>query len=373
MIAASTDIPNHAGGYLMARRYLITVIAATAVVIACSGSPAAVAPTPTGTGAAAPTGLTETVEVTSYVGGVTSSAPHDYAGVAEGIYAKHKLKLNFVVLAGTSQAVQAVAADRSGTAFTHGSILDQMLIADQNPDAPPLIGIAAGAMRNPVGVMFLQSSGIKTPADLRGKKIGVPTGSLSEQYLTVFLEKQGIPKSAVTIVNTAFAAQQGALLTKQVDAISAFARAIASLEIAVPAGDKIGSFLFGDYALPSPLAGVTIQKSLLDKNPTLARAIALASIESFHFCVVNPEKCIDHFVAANQGRDVKQTLAEWKVAMSAQYGVDTATAKTKRPGQLGWYDAAFISKTIPELRTLFNIKKDFDPATLYTNQFVERP
>lgn len=364
----------------MAHRTLITVIAAAAVVIAaCGGTPGG---TGTTTGAAAsagasasaaPTGLTEVVEVNSYVGGVTSSAPHDYAGVTEGIYAKYKLKLNFIVLAGTSQAVQAVAADRSGVAFTHGSLLDQMLIADQNPDAPPLIGIAAGAMKNPVGIMFLQSSGIKTPADLRGKKIGVPTGSLSEQYLDVFLAKQGIPKSSVTIINTAFAAQQGALLTKQVDAISAFARAIASLEIAAPANDKVGSFLFGDYNMPSPLAGVTIQKSLLDTKPLVARAIALASTESFHFCVVNPEKCIQHFVAQNQGRDIPQTLAEWKVAMSAQYGVSTEMAKAKRPGQLGWYDADFIAKTLPELKTLFNIKKDFVPTTLYTNQFVERP
>jgi len=359
------------------RNIAAAVIAAVAVLVAaCGGSPGPGTGTTTGAAASAsasPSGLTEVVEVNSYVGGVTSSAPHDYAGVTEGIYAKYKLKLNFIVLAGTSQAVQAVAADRSGAAFTHGSLLDQMLIADQNPDAPPLIGIAAGAMKNPVGVMFLQSSGIKTPADLRGKKIGVPTGSLSEQYLDVFLAKQGIPKSSVTIINTAFAAQQGALLTKQVDAISAFARAIASLEIAAPANDKVGSFLFGDYNMPSPLAGVTIQKSLLDTKPLVARAIALASTESFHFCVVNPEKCIQHFVAQNQGRDIPQTLAEWKVAMSAQYGVTTEMAKTKRPGQLGWYDADFIAKTLPELKTLFNIKKTFDPTTLYTNQFVERP
>ena len=357
----------------MARRTLITtVIVAAAVVIGACGGPPSTG-TPTGAVASAsPTGLTEVVEVTSYVGGVTSSAPHDYAGVTEGIYAKYKLKLNFVVLAGTSQAVQAVAADRSGFAFTHGDILDEMLIADQNPDAPPLIGIAAGAMRNPVGVMYLQSSGIKSPADLRGKKIGVPTGSLSEQYLDVFLAKQGIPKSAVTIINTAFAAQQGALLTKQVDAIAAFLRAIASLEIAVQ-NDKIGSFVFGDYNLPSPLAGVTIQKSLLDKNPAVARAIALASTESLHFCAVNPEKCVEDFVAQNQGRDIPQTLAEWKVALKLQYGIDTEKAKTMKPAQLGWYDADVIAKTLPELKTLFNIKKDFDPTTLYTNQFVERP
>jgi NitT/TauT family transport system substrate-binding protein len=358
----------------MARRTLITAFISVAAVVigGCGGSPGA--GTPTGAGASAsPGGLTEVVEVTSYVGGVTSSAPHDYAGVTEGIYAKYKLKLNFVVLAGTSQAVQAVAADRSGLAFTHGDILDEMLIADQNPDAPALIGIAAGAMRNPVGVMYLQSSGIKSPADLRGKKIGVPTGSLSEQYLDVFLAKQNIPKSAVTIVNTGFAAQQGALLTKQVDAIAAFLRAIASLEIAAPQNDKVGSFVFGDYNLPSPLAGVTIQKSLLDKNPAVARAIALASTESLHFCAVNPEKCVEDFVAQNQGRDIPQTLAEWKVALKLQYGIETEAAKKMRPAQLGWYDAALIAKTLPELKTLFSIKKDFDPTTLYTNQFVERP
>lgn len=335
-----------------------------------AGTPATAGGTPAGTPAVPE--LTEVVEVTYYVGGITSSAPQEYAGVAEGIYARHKLKLNYVVLAGTSQAVQAVAADRAGLAFTHGSILDEMLIADANPDAPPLISIAAGAMLNPVGIMFLKSSGIRTPADLRGKRIGVPTGSLSEKYLNVFLEKQGIAKSEVTIQNIGFAAQQGALLQKQVDAISAFARAVASLEIAAPPGDKIGSFLFGEFDMPSPLAAMTIQKRLLEKNPAVARAIALAGTESLHFCAVNPEKCIQHFVGANQGRDYAQTLAEWQVAMKAQFGIDSETAKKLRPLQLGWFDADLIARTVPQLKKLFEIKRDFDPTTLYTNQFVER-
>ena len=42
-----------------------------------------------------------------------------------------------------------------------------MLIADKNPDAPPLVGISSNEPRNPVALIFLQSSGIKTPADLR--------------------------------------------------------------------------------------------------------------------------------------------------------------------------------------------------------------
>jgi hypothetical protein len=66
------------------------IVAAALVIGACGGTPGATG-APAATGSAAPTGLTEVVEVTSYVGGVTSSAPHDYAGVTEGIYAKYKL------------------------------------------------------------------------------------------------------------------------------------------------------------------------------------------------------------------------------------------------------------------------------------------
>ena len=54
------------------------IVAAALVIGACGGTPGATGAPATGaaaTGSAAPTGLTEVVEVTSYVGGVTSSAP----------------------------------------------------------------------------------------------------------------------------------------------------------------------------------------------------------------------------------------------------------------------------------------------------------
>jgi ABC-type nitrate/sulfonate/bicarbonate transport system substrate-binding protein len=216
-----------------------------------------------------------TVTVSDYVGGITSSAPQDFAADAEGIFAKHKLKVNFVILEGTSQAVQAVAADRTGRAFVQGDILDEMLLADKNPSAPPLIGIAGNEPRNPVALIFLQSSGIKSPGDLAGKTIGVPTGSLSEQYLDMFLQKQGIARDKVTIQNIGFSALHPALMQKRVDAICEFARGLASLDIiARQQGQKVESFLFGDYHMPSPLGAVVVQKNLVGRNPGVAAAIA---------------------------------------------------------------------------------------------------
>jgi ABC-type nitrate/sulfonate/bicarbonate transport system substrate-binding protein len=314
------------------------------------------------------------VAVNDYVGGITSSAPQDFAADAEGIFAKHNIKVNFVILEGTSQAVQAVAADRTGHAFVQGDLLDEMLLADKNPSAPALIGIAGNEPRNPVALIFLESSGIKSPADLAGKTIGVPTGSLSEQYLDIFLQKQGIPKDKVTIQNIGFGALHPALMQKRVDAICEFARGLASLEIiAQQQGQKVGSFLFGDYHMPSPLGAVVVQKNLVDKEPAVAGAIAAALNEALYLCVIKPEQCMKDFVAKNPGRDYDQTLAEWKVALKAQYGLDAATVQKMKPPQLGWFDPQLVAATLPELKTMFKIEKTFYPTALYTNRFAAHP
>src|SRR5205814_206253 len=152
--------------------------------------------------------------------------------------------------------------------------------------------------------------------DLIGKKIGVPTGSLSEQYLDIFLEKQGIAKDRVIVQNIAFAALHPALMQKQVDAICEFARGLASLDIVAPQqGQSVGSFLFGEYDMPSPLGAVVVQKSLVEKNPTVAKAIATATTRGLYVCATNPEQCMKDFVAENEGRDYEQSLAEWRVAL----------------------------------------------------------
>ena len=374
----------------MSKKSLALVVSALMVLASCGGTTDATTTTEGGasdTTAAPPTTAgsvtttapeaefpEEPVEVIYYVGGVTSSAPQDWAAVAQGFFEEVNIEIEFVVLDGTSQAVQAVAADGSGFAFTQGSILDEMLIVDANTGAPPLIGIAAGAMFNPVAMIFLEGNGISTPADLVGKTIGVPQGSLSATYLDVFLAAEGISQDDVEVLNIGFAALNPALLTGQVDAIVAFARAIASVDLAAQEqDDTVGSFMFADFDIPSPLTGVVVQQSLVDEHPEVARAIAVASTRGLHFCAVNAEQCIQDFVDLNEGRDFALTLAEWEVALEVQYGIDPSAAEGADPLTLGWWDPDLIAGTIPDLRETFGIATEFDPATLYTNDFVTQP
>jgi NitT/TauT family transport system substrate-binding protein len=357
------------GKGLMVRRILVSSIVVLAI-----GAAAGCSSSGSSASSSSSSSSTATTTLTDYVGGATTSAPQDWAAQDQGIYAKYHLKVKFVDLSGTSQAVQAVAADKSGLAFTEGDIADEMLIESQNPSAPALISVAATEQPNPVALFFLKSSGITKPSDLVGKTIGVPSGSLSEEYLDAFLRTEGVPQDKVTIENITFDAEGASLLGKKVQAIAEFVRGLGSLRLlAQPRGEQIGTFTFGKYNIASPLAGVIVQQSLVDKHPAVAKAIAQASTEALYFCVTNQSQCIKDFVAANAGDSYTDSLAEWQVAITQGYGWNPATVAKENPLQLGYISPALVAKTVPELQKLFSINKTFDPTTLYTNQYMESP
>lgn len=63
------------------------------------------------------------------------------------------------------------------------------------------------------------SAGIATPADLKGKKIGVAIGSTSHFHILVALKAAGLAQADVTLVNTAPANMLAAYQAGQVDAV----------------------------------------------------------------------------------------------------------------------------------------------------------
>jgi ABC-type nitrate/sulfonate/bicarbonate transport system substrate-binding protein len=72
--------------------------------------------------------------------------------------------------------------------------------------------------------------GVSAPADLVGKKIGVPKGTVNEFQLISLLEAHGISESRVRIIDVAFADAVDALTSGKVDAVSARQSSIAQLQ-----------------------------------------------------------------------------------------------------------------------------------------------
>ena len=357
------------------RRILLSSVALVAIgtAVGCSSSAGS---SGTAAGASSASGSSTSVTtVTEYSGQSTTSAPQSYAAQAEGIYAKYGLKVKQVTISGaTSAQVQALAADKTGLAFVGGDIADEMLVADKSKDASPLVAVSADETLNPVALFFLKSSGITKPSDLIGKTIGVPSGSTSEEYLDVFLQKEGIPANKVTIENVSFAAQAAALMSKKVDANAEFVRGGGSLAIlGKQHGEQIGSFAFGNYGIPAPLSSTLVQQRLLNQHPEVAKDIALADAAANQFCVTKPQQCMKDYVAANPGVNYDNALAEWNTNIAQGSTWNSASAAKETPAEFGYFDPALVAKTVPELEQLFSMKTKFVPTSLYTNQFMAAP
>ncbi|MGA2783984.1 MAG: ABC transporter substrate-binding protein [Candidatus Bathyarchaeia archaeon] len=320
-----------------------------------------------------PVASTRTVmKITNYVGGITTPAAAVYAADVEGFYLQNGISLSYVILSGTSAAVQAAAADRTGYAFTQGDIIDMVLLEAANPGQVNLLAIALLERVNPVTVVFLKSSGIMKPTDLKGKTVGVPFGSLSAKLFPAFAKATGLDPNSVNLQNIDFSALHPALLAKKVDAVIEFSRGVASATIeANKMKDDVGYFSFGDYGIPPQMGAIVVQKGLVQNHPEIARAIVNATLWGYYFAIHNPEAAIKDFLSMNPGRDYDQTLAEWKFNLKTNVGIES-TANLK-PLQMGWFDTALVSKTVDLTRSQFDVKAQIDPNSLFTNQFVEKP
>jgi ABC-type nitrate/sulfonate/bicarbonate transport system substrate-binding protein len=91
-----------------------------------------------------------------------------------------------------------------------------LLASVQRPDVRIILTIAESELR----VVARKSSGISSTKGLRGKRLAVFAGTSSEYFLDRMLEKEGITKSEVEIVNLQPGDMVFAIRNRNVDAIS---------------------------------------------------------------------------------------------------------------------------------------------------------
>lgn len=115
-------------------------------------------------------------------------------------------------------------------------------------------------------IVVLKDSGIKTIADLKGKRIGSGSGGLSSIMLKTVLEKHGLNNKNVELVNVRYNLTQ-ALLSRQVDAVTGMMRnfEIPQLELI---GHQTLAFFPEDYGIPnySVLIFITNVANVQDKR-----------------------------------------------------------------------------------------------------------
>jgi putative hydroxymethylpyrimidine transport system substrate-binding protein len=219
----------------------------------------------------------------------------------QGFFATENLEVKIYVPSNPEDTLKLVAIgqDHFGLSYQPDTILARA-------EGIPVVSIAA-IVQHPLNVlMMLKDSGIRTPADLKGKKIGSPMIPSDDVYLETITRHGGLTKDDYTVVDVGFNLVPS-LLSKQVDAVIGAYFVWEKIQIELE-GKEVHMVRLADYGVPDFYESVLLtSETLLQKKPDLARRFLRALIQGMQYTIAHPKEALAILLQENP--DLRPELA----------------------------------------------------------------
>ena len=149
-----------------------------------------------------------------------------YAGVDRGFFARAGLDVTPRPPSATSDSITLVATGRTDLGISYEP---EVFFAQQRHI--PVVAVASVVPRALASIIAEGGSGIHTPADLRGKTIGVDGTGSTTAFVDTVLRHAGVDPAGVRLTNVGFN-QVPDLLQHQVDAVAGVFQNIEGIQFA---------------------------------------------------------------------------------------------------------------------------------------------
>ncbi|HMA35792.1 MAG TPA: ABC transporter substrate-binding protein [Chloroflexia bacterium] len=328
---------------------------------ACGGSldtPTAVPATSGATPPAASKPLTKIVVAMGYIPNV-QFAPY-YVAEDKGYYAAEGLQVEFKY-GQVNDLLKVVAQGDIDFANVSG---DEMVPAVAQ--GIPVRYIMTQYYHYPIAAVAISGQGapLTKPADLKGRKIGIP-GPYGSNYigLKALLKVAGLQESDIQEQSIGYT-QVPALLNKQVDVAMVYSM---NEPVQIQSAGKTVQILQVADSFDLAAVGVATGEKKIKDNPDQIRAFLRATLKGTDDTLKNPDAAFTSSMARTP--EIQGKTAE----MALQRAVLTATLPFMTPpaGRApGSSDAETWKRTEEFLRSIGQSKQPIDPATLYTNEFL---
>ena len=285
------------------------------------------------------------------------------APVAKGYFKDAKLDVTIDAGNGSGGTVTRVASGTYDMGFADLAAL--MEFHANNPDAANKpVAVMMVYNNTPASVMVLKKSGIKTLADLSGKKFGAPVFDAGRRAFPIFSKANSITGVQWTAMDPPL--RETMLARGDVDAITGFtftsllnleARGVKAADVLVfPYADH-GVKLYGNVIIASP--------KLLKENPAAVKAFLAAFTKGVKDVVAKPEVAI-YYVRQRDGIiDVALETRRLKLAIDTV--VNSADARAEGFGQVKGPRLTLMASQVSDA---FNTKTRVDANTVWNGSFL---
>ena len=251
------------------------------------------------------------------------------------------------------------------------AVVDPNLLPKFNKEHPEsqLITFFIVYDASPSAIIFLKSSGIKTPKDLEGRKIAVTDGTTPAVLFPVFAKANNIDPKKVEILAVNAQLRDTMVIQKSADASVGFlTTSIPNIATAGVAAENVGYFQYNKYGLELYSLGLVCLKSYANEHPDILRGFVKAAIKGARAIVKTPEEA----VASVKKYDglLKDNVELMRTKLMNEIGL--LTDNVKKHG-FSSVDRARFERTVGQVAAANGVTGHINMNDVYTDAFLPPP
>jgi NitT/TauT family transport system substrate-binding protein len=282
---------------------------------------------------------------------------------AKGYFKAEKLDVTIDAGNGSGGTVTRVASGAYDMGFADLAAL--MEFQANNPTAPNKpIAVMMVYNNTPAAVLALKKSGIRTPADLKGKKLGAPVFDAGRKAWPIFAKANGIGDVTWTAMDPTL--RETMLVRGDIDAITGFSfTSLLNLEARGVKADDIVVLPYPTYGVKLYGNAVIVSESFLKKNPEAVKAFLRAFTKGVKDVIADPKGAI----ATLKARDglVNAALEERRLKLALDATVLTPDARAEGFGNVLGPRLSLMASQVSDA---FATKARVDSAAVWNGSYL---
>lgn len=284
---------------------------------------------------------------------------------AKGYFAQEKLDVEIDAGSGSGNAVNRVASGAYQMGFADLAALIEFV--GNNPTAPNKpVAVMMIYDATPAAVFSLKKTGIRTPADLQGKKMGAPVFDAGRRAFPIFVKANKLDASKIAWTAMDPPLRETMLLRGDVDAITGFYfTSLLNLNRGGAKDEDIDVMLYPQFGVDLYSNAIIVSEPFLKEKPEAVRGFLRAMTKGLRDVLADPDASI-RFV---KERDplIDEALEKRRMRLAISSAIATPTAKAEGVGDV---KPQRLADMVVQVSEAFELKSPVKPEQVWNGSYL---